>query len=152
MISERVQGVLAMIGTNAAKVKALGLEDLRRPFTEIDWKAVRDMQVRGAKDALATVKHMRRDPGAERRNGAILAALAAMTGAALMYLFDPRDGRSRRSSARMLLTRWYLRGRGQIDGAWHRLEADSPAFDLTEHTRADADATDAPEREVAVSS
>ncbi len=144
MIKERAQGVLSVLRTNAAKVKDLDPADLKGAFNDVDWKAFRDVQVRGAKDAVEGIKRMRRDDAAERRNGVMLAAVGAAIGAALMYFLDPGNGRSRRSSAGERVKRWYLRGRGQLDHSWRELQSESRSFDLTEKARTDGEPLDAP--------
>lgn len=146
MIKERAQGVLSMLRTNAAKVKDLDLDDLKGTFKDVDWKSFRDVQVRSAKDAVEGIKHMRRDPAAERRDGMMLAAVGAAIGAALMYFFDPRNGALRRSSVRERVKRWYLSGRGQLDHNWRELQSEGRGFDLTETARTDGEPMDPPGR------
>ncbi len=138
--------LLSMLRTNASKVKDLDLDDLKSAFKDVDWRSFRDVQVRGAKDAVEGMKRMRRDPAAERRNGVMLAAVGAAIGAALMYFCDPGSGRARRASARERLKRWYLSGRGHLDHNWRELQSESPAFDLTEKARTDGEPLDAPGR------
>ena len=146
MIKERAQGVLSMLRTNAAKMKDLDLDDLESTIKDVDWKSFRDVQVRSAKDAVEGIKHMRRDPAAERRNGLVLAAVGAVIGAVLMYFFDPGNGSSLRSSARERVKRWYLSGRGQLDHNWRELQTEGRDFDLTEKAPTDGEPLDPPGR------
>ncbi len=135
-----------MIRTNAAKAKGLDLDELKRTLKEVDWKSFRDVQVRSAKDAVEGIKDMRRDPGAERRKGMLLAAVGAAIGAALMYFFDRRNGGSRRSSVRERVKRWYLSGRGQLDHNWRELQSEGRGFDLAEKARTNGEPLDSPGR------
>lgn len=132
MIKERAQGVLSMLRTNAARVKDMDFDDLKGTLKDVDWKAFRDAQVRTAKGAVKDIKQMRRDPAAERRSGMMLAAGGIAIGAVLMYLFDPRNGGSRRSSVRERVKRWYLSGRGQLDHSWRELQAEGRGFDVAD--------------------
>lgn len=135
--------VLSMLRTNASKVKDLDLDDLKSAFKGADWKSIRDVQVRSAKDAVEGIRHMRRDPAAERRNGIMLAAVAAAIGAALMYLFDPRNGSSRRSSVRQRVKAWYRSGRGRLDHNWREPRFDGHRFDASGKARSDGEPVDA---------
>ncbi len=135
-----------MLRNYAAKLKDLDLDDVKTAFKDVNWKAFRDVNVRGAKDAVESIRHMRRDDAAERRNGVMLAAVGAAIGAALMYFFDPVNGSSRRSSAGERLRQSYLRGRGQLDHGWRELRSEGRSLDLTERVRAGADPLDEPGR------
>lgn len=118
-----------MLKAIASQVKALHLQDFRGAP-----KKVRGDLLRRACDA-------------ERRNGAMLAAVgAAAAGAVVMYFLDPGTGGSRRSWARERLTHWYLRGRGQLDQGWRRLQSESPSFDLTENGGSGDAGLDVPRR------
>lgn len=128
-----------MLRTNAARVKDLDLDDLRGTVKDVDWKGFRDAQVRTAKDAIKDLKQMRRDPAAERRSGMMLAVAGAAIGAVLMYLFDPRNGSSRRSSVRARVKRWYLSGRGQLDHNWRELQSQGRGFDVADKARTDGE-------------
>lgn len=133
-----------MLRANAARAKALDLDDLKGAFKDLDWKSFRDVQLRSAKDAVEGIRHMRRDSAAERRNGMMLAAVGALIGAALMYLFDPRNGSSRRSAVRERVKGWYLSGRGQPDRDRREPRLDGRRFDLTAHAPTDGQPRDIP--------
>ena len=73
----------------------------------VNWKAVRERAPRGL-DA----SHSDR-AGAGRR--LMLTAVSLAAGAVLAYVFDPLNGRSRRSLMRAGLDRSYMRMRAQLD-------------------------------------
>ncbi|HEU5288016.1 MAG TPA: hypothetical protein VFV20_06400 [Candidatus Limnocylindria bacterium] len=144
MIKERAQGLLSMLRANAARAKDLDLDDLKGTLRDLDWKSFRDVQLRGAKDAVEGIRHMRRDPAAQRRNGVMLAAVGVAIGAALMYLFDPRNGSSRRSSVRERVKGWYLSGRGRLDRDRREARAGGHHVDPVENARTDGQPLDTP--------
>ena len=119
-----------MLRKNAAKLmKDLDLAHVKDVIKDVDWKSLRDGHVRGMKDAVNDAKRMSSARTAKRGGGKRRVVIGMLVGALLMYFFDRQNGALRRSSAGERLMHWYLRGRGQLDGAWRQLQAEHPAFD-----------------------
>jgi hypothetical protein len=140
VIKERAQRVLSVLRANAAKARGLDLGGLKDTFNELDWKPFRDR----AKEAVEAIGHMRRDPSAERRNGMMFAAVGAVIGAALMYLFDPQNGSARRPSVRERVQGWYQSARGRVERERRGPHFDPQPFDLAENADADGQVLDTP--------
>ena len=87
------------------------------------------MTIRGAKSLVARLARLRRVLPAKSNRGVMLAVVAAVVAAILVFLVDRAGKASRWAPARERLKWWYVSSRGRISDAWpqlHDLPSETP--------------------------